>query len=106
MNDMKPIPRNQIIQTHAARLLEFLRDNTVNDLIIYAKWEGIPDEVDIMTDEFNNSRLWDTCEIPLSKVMQRLSIPRKVIQECITLLEQQGLVKMMSDWWKVYLNTE
>ena len=95
------------IRQQAAKLLQELRDNTVNDPFRYAEHEQPPEGTDIY-GEFNASRLWDSCEICLSDLMKKLSIPRKIIIECVTLLEQQGLVKMMSqgDWWKVYLNTE
>ena len=102
---MKPVPRHELIREQSSRLLKELRNNTVNDPVHYANHERIPLKVDIMTDEFNNARKWDTCEICIADLMKKLSIPRKIIIECVKLLEQEGMVRMMSqgEWWKVMI---
>ena len=103
---MKPVPRHELIREQSDRLLKELRNNTVNDPVHYANHERIPLEVDIMTDEFNNARKWDTCELCLSDLMKRLRIPKKLIVECVMQLESEGLVKMMAggEWWKVMID--
>ena len=100
---MKPVPRYTLIREQAERLLKIMDEHSVNDPIIYERWEGIPPEVDLFTQEFSKNRKWDTVECPINKLCEQAGIEKRYRLEVIKLLTDQGSIQIMSDWCKVFI---
>ena len=100
------------IQTQAERLLNHLRDNTVNCPIRYSYIQGVPLDDLMYTDKYpNDERLWDSCEESLGTCVKKLGIPKSVIKEVVKYLQRnkdEPKIRMMEEglWWMVWRNVE